>query len=129
MRNDKSAVLVRIGISLVFLWFGIEQLLHPQMWLALVPNYAVNLSHLSANTLVLTNGVAEVILGLLLILGIWTKLVSGLLSLHAIHIFTIVGYNAVGVRDFAVAISTISIFLNGADNWSLDRYFKEKKLA
>ena len=118
--SNYGNVVVRVGISLVFIWFGTNQLMHPESWVSLVPNYILKLIPFSAHTLVLGNGLFEVIAGLLLLAGVYTRIVSLLLALHIAHIATTLGYNAIAVRDFGLTMATISIFLNGPDMWTLD---------
>ncbi len=72
--------------------------------------------------LIYLNGLAEVVLGLLLILGIWTRIIGLLIALHLLEIAYTVGYGAIGVRDTGLALSAFSVFLHGADAWSLDRH-------
>ena len=110
---------VRIGIALVFLWFGISQVTDPSVWTALIPDYVKALP-LSDMQLVLGNGIFEIIFGTLLLIGLWTRISALLLSIHLLHILTVVGYNAIGVRDFGLLLACVSIFLYGADPFSVD---------
>jgi uncharacterized membrane protein YphA (DoxX/SURF4 family) len=123
-----SAPILRIGMSLVFLWFGTQQLLHTAMWTSLIPHYVLTLSRLDASTLVHLNGAFEIIFGLALIIGIFPRVVSLLLALHMIDIAFTVGYNAIGVRDFGLSMAAIAVFLNGSDIWTLDSYLARKRV-
>ena len=114
LRLYASSVL-RYGISLVILWFGIQQLTNNSQWIAYVPDGVIALTHLSATTIVTLNGVFEVIGGLLLIIGWQTRWVALLLALHLLDIMYTVGYGQIGVRDFGLAIATVSIFMYGSD--------------
>ncbi|MFA6256900.1 MAG: DoxX family protein [Candidatus Paceibacterota bacterium] len=118
-----APIVIRIGLALVFLWFGYQQIFSTDMWTILIPQWAVNLSGLSAYSLVLINGWFEVIFGFLLLLGIFTRISAFLLALHMLHITSVVGYNNIGVRDFGLSMAAISVFLNGVDMWSLDKLF------
>ena len=117
-----APVVLRIGISLVILWFGVSQLIDATQWVAYVPDYVVSISHFSATTIVYLNGLFEVIFGSLLLLGFFTRTAALLLALHMLDITLTVGYDQTGVRDFAISIATIAIFLNGIDWLSLDRW-------
>jgi len=117
-----SPVVLRIGASLVFLWFGISQLADASQWAAYVPDYAMSLSHLSVTTIVHLNGIFEIVLGSMLFLGLFTRTAALLLALHMLDITFIVGLDATGVRDFAVSIAAIAVFLGGIDWLSLDRW-------
>ena len=107
-----APLVLRIGIALVFIWFGLQQLFHADKWIGLIPEWVVSISHLSAVTIVYFNGVFEVVLGLFLFFGIFTSIVSFLLALHLLTIIIDVGYNPIGVRDFGLLMATISIFLD-----------------
>jgi uncharacterized membrane protein YphA (DoxX/SURF4 family) len=109
-----SAPVLRISVSLVFLWFGISQLTSPSDWTVFLPSWTSSLL-ISQNVIIYFNGTFEVILGLALILGIWTRLIALVLSLHLFSITLALGYGPLAVRDFGLALATFSIFLNGAD--------------
>jgi uncharacterized membrane protein len=99
--------LLRYGFVFVFLWFGINQLLHPDMWTMLIPTWVTSFSGLTAHTFVLINGGVEVFLALMLTLNIFTSIVSVLLSLHLLSIAAILKFNAVGIRDGVMSISLL----------------------
>ena len=120
--KEIAPVILRIGLSLVFLWFGFMQLTNTGMWVGLIPDYAINMSGLTAETLVRFNGAFEVIFGIALLLGFMTRIVSLLLALHMFHILLTVGFTAIGVRDFGLAVSTLALFLLGPHKYSLDNW-------
>ncbi len=106
---------LRFGMTAVILWFSLQQFIHTQTWTAYVPDSAVALTHLSAVTLVYFNAVFELVLGVLLLLGLQTRIVAFLLALHLFDIMYIVGYGEIGVRDFGLAVATFVVFMNGPD--------------
>ena len=110
---------LRYAMALVILWFGTQQFINTANWLGYVPDSIVSLSHLSRETLVHINGAAELILGTLLLFGIWTRWVALLLALHLLDIMYTVGYGEIAVRDFGLAIATFTVFMNGKDPLSL----------
>lgn len=116
-RNYAPTVL-RIGLSLVFLWFGISQLTRPESFLGYVPGWLSSYS----NTLLLVNGLFDASLGTLMLLGIFTRIAALLGGLHllSISVFSL-GYNDIGIRDFGLAIAAFSVFLNGEDAFCLGR--------
>lgn len=114
-----APTVLRIGMSMVILWFSIEQFLHTQVWTAYVPDYAVSLSHMSATTLVYFNATFELVFGLLMLFGIQTRISALLLSLHLFDIMLTVGYGEIGVRDFGLAVATLVVFMNGPDDYCL----------
>ena len=125
--KEISPIILRIGISILFFWFGFSQVQNPSIWTQMIPQYALSITHLSATTIVLINGIFELTFALLLIIGLFTRATALILSLHLFHISTIVGYNDIGIRDLALAIATLSIFFYGADKFSLDFLFRKNK--
>lgn len=124
--KEYAPVIVRIGVSLVFLYFGISQLIDAGNFVGWLPEFMQQgFMGLSANSIVTFNGIFEVIFGSLLILGSFTKLAAFLLALHLLGIVVTLGLNEIGVRDFGLMMATFSVFLNGADKFSLDRKFRK----
>lgn len=116
-----APVVVRLGLTFVFVWFGASQILSQTMWTSLIPSYATEFTGLSAATLVLSNGIMEVVLAILLAFGIRIRIVATLLALHLIGIIGTVGLSAVGIRDIGLMLAMFSVALHGADEYSFDK--------
>lgn len=117
MRNiaalEKAGFLVlRIGLALIFIWFGYQQLSHADMWTSYVPAWASG-SFLDAHQLVLMNGLFEIVAAVLLIFGVFVRTVALLLALHLVGIALSIGLNPVGVRDLGLAFATTALALIG----------------
>jgi len=123
--RDFAPALLRYGLGLVYLWFGISQWLNPNYFIGYLPSFIFNSGF--AQTFVLINGTFEIIAGILLILGIFTRIVALLLGLHLLAILIDLGYGDVAIRDFGLAISTITIALFGNDKYCLGRRIWKKK--
>ncbi len=123
-----APVVLRIGLSLVILWFGVQELLYTSSWVKMIPDWAASLSGLRAETLVQFNGAFEIVFGLCLLLGFFTRVVSFFLALHMFLITFVVGYNAIGIRDFGLSMAAISSFLYGVDSWSLDKFLEKRNI-
>lgn len=106
---------LRYGMTIVILWFSLQQFFHADVWTAYVPDSAVLMTHLSAITLVYFNAVFELVFGTLLAFGWQTRITALLLSAHLFDIMYVVGYGEIGVRDFGLAVATFVIFMNGPD--------------
>lgn len=115
-----APVVLRLGLAMVFVWFGLNQLLHPIDWLGFIPSWATSLSGLSTNTLVFINGLFEVAMAILLAVGIQIRVVAWLLAAHMLLIVTDVGLNQIGIRDVGLLAGLISVALHGADIYSFD---------
>jgi len=125
----KSApAILRLSVSFIFLWFGVNQLANPQWFIGYLPLWSLKI--VSASTLLVINGLVEIVLGLLLLLGIAVRLSALLLSLHLLSITLSLGYNDVAVRDLGLTLATFSVFLAGDDRWCLGkRIFHKKNLV
>lgn len=114
MERYAPAVL-RFGLAALYLWFGLNQLFDTAAWLGWVPTWAIGLTGMSADAITLFNGGFEVVIGALLALGLfvrWAALVAGA---HMFLITVDIGLSAIGVRDFAIAASTLALGLWGDD--------------
>jgi uncharacterized membrane protein YphA (DoxX/SURF4 family) len=110
---------LRIGISLVIMWFGFQQLIHPEQWINFLPEF-VDSMPFSNITFVYLNGWFEVFAGLLMVLGLFTRIASILIIIHLVGIVFTLGYNAIAIRDIGLIFALISISLHGPDSWSID---------
>ncbi len=112
-RTQAGLLVLRLGLASVFLWFGFSQLLDGISWVGWVPEWAVTLLHLPPAMIVLGNGLFEVVLGALLGMGLWTRFVALLLTLHLALITIEIGPTAIGVRDFGLTLATAALALLG----------------
>lgn len=104
-------LVLRLGLAIVFLWFGLSQLVDGINWVSWVPEWAVNLLHLPPAMIVLANGLFEVVAGALLAFNIWTRWVALILALHLVIITIEIGATAIGVRDFGLTAATFALAL------------------
>lgn len=116
-----APVVLRIGMALVILWFGVQQIVDVDSWVAYLPSWTAGLP-VSQADLVYFNGAFEVVFGVFMLIGFYTRFVSLILALHLFHIASMVGYGAIGVRDFGLAIATTAVFMYGKDAFSIDSH-------
>ncbi len=124
-----SKPILRIVMALVFLYFGFSQMYNPDAWTGFVPQKLIDISPFTANNLVMMNAMLELSLGIFLILGLYTRFSSLVLSLHLFGIsFSIIPTSLpLAVRDFGLAFATLVVFLNEKDNYCIDNKFSKKK--
>ncbi len=118
--KNYGSILLRYGLSIVFLWFGLNQILSPTTWIAWLPHWVQSIP-MSASLIIIINGTIEVLLGSLLALGFATRFVAFVLGIHLFGIALTVGYNDIGIRDFGLSLAVFSIALHGPDAWCIDR--------
>ena len=111
-------VVLRLGLAMVFVWFGTHQLLDPGSWIAFVPAFTTN-PWISPETIILLSGWLEIVGAALLITGFWMRPVALILGLHMLFIAIETG-GAIGVRDFGLTVACIALALSTPDCWTLD---------
>ncbi len=115
-----APLLLRVGLAAVILWFGTNQLLEPSLWVSWVPAWTSALGT-DAMTVVYLNGAFEVVAGVLLLLGCWTRLVAFAIFLHMCLIILDIGMSPTGVRDAGIAVGLLALAMQEGDRYSLTR--------
>lgn len=105
-----ASLVLRIGLAIVILWFGVQQLLHPDSWVLWVPEWAA-FSGMEPVTIVYLNGFFELVAGLMLLIGFYARIAAFGLFLHLCIIVFDIGLNPTGVRDFGLAVALLAIAL------------------
>ncbi|MES2059605.1 MAG: hypothetical protein V4438_01085 [Patescibacteria group bacterium] len=108
-KNTLGIGILRYGFVFVFLWFASEQILHPEMWVRLIPAWTVSLSGLSASTVLILNALFEIAGALLLATNLFVPIAAVLLSLHLFGIAIDLGWGAIAVRDIGLAVSLLAL--------------------
>ena len=124
MRLKKySTLILRIGLSAVLYWFSINQFINPEGWTRLVPAY---LNFITPLSFIYINATFEIILATLLLIGLFTRIVALLFTIHLIPIIVALGYGPSAVRDLGLLFASLSLAISGSDCLSLDLLIKEK---
>lgn len=107
-----SNLVLRLGLAIVFFWFGIDKFLHPDYWVnAWVPQSVSLLAanfKISSMDIIYMSGVWEILIGTSLATNIFITFFSfsGLVFLGGIVLFS--GFSEVLVRD----IGLMGVFLS-----------------
>lgn len=120
-----STLILRIGISLVILYFSSQQFVNPSSWIYFLPSWTESMP-ISQIKFIYLNASFELIFGLMLLAGFYTRIVATLLAFHVLGIAISIGYNPTGMRDFGIFIALVSIALNEKSSWSLDELLSKK---
>ncbi len=114
---------LRVALATVFLYFGISQLRHPELFIGWLPAEVASLP-ISPRTFVILNGGFETFFGTLLAVGLFTRLSAFLLGAHLLGIAFSIGFTEIGVRDFGLAAATLVIVMIGSGPLSLETIFR-----
>ena len=58
------------------------------------------------------NGIMEIIIGTLLLIGLFTRIISGIAAFYMSGVMAAVGYNDIAIRDFAIFSALIALLLS-----------------
>ena len=110
-----SYLALRLGLAAVFLWFGIDKILHPAYWLnAWVPQgvqLLIAKFSLTGIQFVYLSGIFEMLVGLSLATGVFAKFFSALALFFLISVLIFVGISEVTVRDFGLIGGFLAVLL------------------
>lgn len=141
--------ILRIGLGLVFFIFGIDKFFRPEYWIGWMPEWAINFVPFNINYFMYFQGFIEAIIGLLLIVGLFTQIAAltsatilGLIIITFVFNSTSISHfsqlhidkdifplllNGTMLRDLGLLAIAISLFLLGGGKISLDNYIKRYK--
>ena len=121
--RDYAPLIVRLGAGIVFLLIGIDQMIHTSAWVGYLPNWFTNFlpSWQTPEGFMYVNGIFDSSLGLLLLLGVFTRFIAVLATLHLTGVVITLGYNEVAIRDIGILLSALAVALFGSDRWCLER--------
>ena len=97
--------------------------MNPILWTAWVPRFIP----FAPETVVMINGIFDLLIGGFLILGLFLRFFSFIGIIHLIGITASVGYNDIGIRDFGILLALIAVFLNGPDQYCIDFLRSKRK--
>ena len=129
LKSISPLFVVRLGIAVVFLWFGVDKFFRPLVWFGFVPEFAVGLNPLSPNAFMYVQGVVETALGFLLLIGFFTRIASAAAAFIMFFVVLSLGFNDLGIRDFAVFCIAVALSLSDPVKPSLDWYLRSRKAA
>ena len=113
--SEYSYLFLRLGLAAVFLWFGIDKMFHPSYWLnAWMPRYVIEILAklgIPGMQFIYINGIFEILVGLSLVTGVFTKIFSMLAIIFLILVLAFNGISEVTVRDFGLIGGFLAVFL------------------
>ena len=113
-----SSFILRLGLGVVFLFFGVGKFLG-DVWAQTIPNFSlIQMLPLSAHTIVIIIGSSEVIIGGLLIVGLFTRWVALAASVELIIILLLLNFSE--IRDIGLLAGFLSLVFTGSSFLSLD---------
>ena len=112
-KENLGIYILRFGLAIVFLYFGISQILDQSRWIYLIPDrfFMFYIHEVLKSKLVFVNGIFDTIIALSLILGFFINIFSllGFVHLLSITVFSL-GFEPSGIRDLGLAFAMLSLF-------------------
>ncbi len=101
-----------LGTAFVFLYFGVEKFLHPDIWIGWMPSWLDGALGLKLKTWMDVTAVMEIVIGIgVLVPKRIVQRVSALLaSLHLVAILSQIGWNEIAVRDGGLVCMTMALW-------------------
>ncbi len=108
-----SNLVLRLGLAVVFFWFGIDKFFHPDYWInAWVPqsvsSFAANFK-IRPTDIIYISGVFEVLVGTSLATNIFIAFFSSLAVLFMGNIMFFNGFSEILVRDIGLMGALLSL--------------------
>jgi len=110
-----APLLVRVGLGLVFLFFGVDKIQRPEVWVGWIPPFLRGIDNF-----LLINGIIEIAFGVLLIIGLFTRYVALIVSVFLMGILVVFSIDNITGRDIGLLFSAVSLILTGPGSPSID---------
>ncbi|MDO8599133.1 MAG: DoxX family protein [bacterium] len=125
-----TSLLLRLGLGIEFVIFGYGKLTDLASWIGFVPPWMSPLLPMPVGIFLQVVGVAELVLGALLIAGLWVRVVAALSAFHLLGVLIALGYNDLAVRDFVSFMSALALTALGhaSCHYSMDGQLKNSKI-
>ncbi len=110
-------LLARISLAFVFISIGIWEIVQPSYWGMYVPPFFSAI--IATNTFVMIHGMALVLIGTAVLLGIYLRVASALAVLVMLTIVASLtfyfGFNDIVIRDIAILLIAASLFFDDTE--------------
>jgi len=110
-----SFLALRIGLAIVFLWFGIDKFFHPDYWLGTwMPEWILNVVGvvgISASQLIYVVGIFEILIALSMVTSVFMRIFSLLGMIILLIVFVSSGFENVLVRDLGLVCALLAVVL------------------
>ena len=122
-KNQIRHIFTRLGLSVIFIAFGIWEILQPLYWVSFVPTQLGGI--LSSSLLVTVHGSVLLIVGLAVLLGFYLRIAAflSILIMFEILITLIIvsGFSDLIIRDIVVLFLAIALFYDDTRYYTLNK--------
>lgn len=104
--------ILRVGMAITFLWIGILIFREPESWGLYLQPWAANLLPTSLESAMIGTAIFDIVVGFLFLIDVITWIAALFGSIHLVIVLTVVGINAITVRDIGLLTGTLALLLN-----------------
>ncbi len=119
-----ATLALRCGLAYVFLIFGAEKVVDWRGWAVVFPpalaDFLEHASRLEMAMIVRLLGYGELVLGLNLALGVFTRSTAAAAASLLLFAVVVMGSTGIGVRDTGLAAAAVAVAVLGGGPWSFD---------
>jgi len=116
-----SQLSLRIGLAVVFLWFGVNKFIQPQYWVdAWMPQWAQHVAQaigMSGTNVVFLIGIFEVLVAVSLVTGFFSRAFALAAIVFLCIVLVASGLNEIVVRDIGLIAGLVALVI-----WPQRRY-------
>ena len=130
MKISLGLLVLRIGIGFVFCFFGFDKFPHSADWVIYIPaglfGAIAKISGLTIQTILRIQGLAELVIGIHLLLGFKTRITAGVGVVFLVLIISVLEWGHVAVRDVGLLGASLAIVFLGSGEFSLDAWLGKR---
>lgn len=110
--NKYARYALRSGMGAMFLLLGIDIIRQPEVWaFGFLQDWLLNIFGGAIVPIFIGVGILDIIIGLALLIGFRTYLVSVIASLHLLGIIVLSDFNTIIIRDIGLLSGTVALAL------------------
>lgn len=110
--NSRALLVLRIGLGITFVWIGTLIVQEPESWAGLIRTELTGFIPMDPATMMLETGIFDIIIGLMLIFGIWLWIAGLLAGLHMLIVVATIYVSDVTARDFGIMAASFAVMLS-----------------
>lgn len=125
--SDIAVLVLRIGLGAVFLYFGINTLIHLQASAEVITALGISINPVF---LIILYSILKVVIGAFFIIGLFTR-ITGFVATVMLAVTMILFWGKLQIfvpRDMGIIAAAIFLIINGGGRIGLDSYVRVRKV-
>ncbi len=107
--NKKSKIFLQMSLAFVFIYFGIDKIVKPELWMGFMPMWMMKMMPFPMAVFMLLNGIFEILIGVLILFKPSVKGAALLMSVFLFFIILSLGINNLTVRDVGLLGASLAL--------------------